>query len=466
MNTRSIRFKLIVWYAGLLLAVIVVFGAYAYQRLDHYLSYVLTKTLSMRAQRIGATLVANIPQTGEEYVSKEIEIRYAPELNDRFIRVTRPDGSTLYISGAPNDRSFDPKDVGAPRATAATREEKTGNGTDLLIVTEPTFVGTQKYFIEVGASQSANDSVLHGFLLTLTVGLPAVLALATCGGYVLIKQALAPVQKIMGAAQEITLHHLDKRLPVVRTGDEIERLSNALNQMISRLDRSFQISNRFTADASHELRTPLTIMRGELETMLSNEQLPGEIRDTLDSLFEETERLSKIVAELLALSRLDTGEAQMERVKLDLAELASTTVEQMCLLAEEKEIALACETTGPVEVEGDRARLKQVVVNLLDNAIKYTPSKGTIRLFVRARNGRAELGISDTGPGVPDAALAHVFDRFFRADEVRSREVDGAGLGLSIVQSICSAHGGSITVENLQAGGCCFTASIPLAGRN
>jgi signal transduction histidine kinase len=221
------------------------------------------------------------------------------------------------------------------------------------------------------------------------------------------------------------------------------------------------MSSRFTADASHELRTPLTIMRGELETLLLDKSTPPEVAEALNSLFEETVRLSKIVEGLLSLSRLDTGEARMQRVKLNLSELAETTAEQMCLLAEEKKIKLAFETNGRVAVEGDPSKLKQVLVNLIDNAIKYTPAGGEIRLSVENSNGRAQLHVADTGPGIPEAALPHVFDRFYRADEVRSREVEGAGLGLSIVQSICIAHGGTITVKNLKGGGCCFTVELP-----
>jgi len=151
----------------------------------------------------------------------------------------------------------------------------------------------------------------------------------------------------------------------------------------------------------------------------------------------------------------------MQRVKFDLSALAATTAEQMCLLAEEKKIKLVCETDAHVEIMGDPSKLKQVLVNLLDNAIKYTPHGGEILLFSNSLNGSAQLHVADTGPGIREAALPHVFNRFYRADEVRSREVEGAGLGLSIVQSICIAHGGTISVRNLATGGCCFTVEIP-----
>jgi len=274
------------------------------------------------------------------------------------------------------------------------------------------------------------------------------------------------VQTMMRAAQEITLRHLSRRLPSLQSDDEISHLAGVLNQMIARLDESFQNTQRFTADASHELRTPLTIMRGELEAILLGRTLTPDLRDALGSLLEEVERLVRIVEGLFALSRLDTGEAQAERVRLDLARLAETTADQMCLLAEVKHIDLIRETSQRVEIEGDRSRLKQVIVNLLDNAIKYTPENGRVALAVRSENSTALLEVTDTGPGVSDVALPHLFERFYRADEVRSREIGGAGLGLSIVQSICAAHGGSVTAANTLPRGCRFTIELPLAPKN
>ena len=233
--------------------------------------------------------------------------------------------------------------------------------------------------------------------------------------------------------------------------------------MIARLQESFENVSRFTADASHELRTPLTIIRGELEGIISRARVNDDVRAALGSLLEEVERLVTIVQRLFALSRLDAGEAQSERLKLDLAELAETTVDQMSLLTEEKGISLRCLTSEIVEVEGDPTRLKQVIVNLLDNAIKYTPIGGEIELAVWSANGTAFIEVKDTGPGIPEAALPHVFERFYRVDEVHSRDVEGAGLGLAIVQSIASAHGGSVSVNNAPDQGCQVTVSLPRA---
>ena len=466
MNTRSIRFRLIGLYAGLLALAALLFGAFMHRRLEHFLRTVLQTTLDHRAEQIVRDILPEIPKRGEAHVGAEVEKRFAPALNDRFVRVTRNGGEVLYVSGAPTDRSFVPEEVPrlpASPAQASTREQALPGRNAMLIATLPASVAGHEYVVEVGTSLAASNNVLRGLLLSLAAGLPVLAGVAISGGYVLMRRAMKPVQDIIASAQDITLHHLSRRLPATDTGDEIAEMSKVLNQMIARLDESFQHVTRFTADASHELRTPLTVIHCELEAILRNRKLDVDLREGLGSLLDEVVRLVRIVEGLLALSKLDAGVASSEPVRLDLAKLAETTAEQMCLLAEEKHILLVCKTREPVEVEGDRSRLKQVIVNLLDNAIKYTPEGGEVSLSVRGENGIALLEIADSGPGVSESALPHVYKRFYRADEAHSRNVEGAGLGLSIVQSICAAHGGSVRIRNLVPTGCIVTAELPAA---
>ena len=204
-------------------------------------------------------------------------------------------------------------------------------------------------------------------------------------------------------------------------------------------------------------------MRGELESILSQSPPAPDLPERLASVLEEVERLAKIVETLFALSRLDAGEAQAESVRFDLAQLVTSTAEQMCLLAEDKHITVTCRADGEVPVEGDRARLKQVVVNLLDNAIKYTPANGRINLRTSIHDGRALLEIEDTGIGIPADALPRVFERFFRVDKARARAMGGAGIGLSIVKAICAAHGGQVAVASVEGQGTRFKVTLPLA---
>jgi len=466
MNTRSIRFNLISRFAALLLLVTVTFAGFTYWSVRRYVVDVVGGSMLHRAEQIGRTLLRGGP-ADESYIANEIETRYAPELNDRFIRITRADGSVLYCSRNPADRSFTPANVPYPKAKtlkSELREESPSDEAKMLIAAVP-YSSDQGggYLVEAGTSLAGANRVMEALLWTLAAGLFSLLVLTVIGGWMLMNRALSPVHNITVAAQDITLRDLRRRLPVPQTGDEIANLCVVLNKMIARLQESFDNVSRFTADASHELRTPLTIIRGELEEMIQRSDLNEQIRSALGSLLEEVERLVAIVERLFALSRLDAGEAQIERVKFSLSELAETTLEQMSLLAEEKSISLQFKTKDPVQVEGDRTRLKQIIVNLLDNAIKYTPDGGAVELSVWSRNGTAFLEVKDTGPGIPESALPHVFERFYRADEVHSRDVEGAGLGLAIVRSIASAHGGDVSVSSEVDSGCRITVRLPRA---
>ena len=465
MNVRSIRFRLISRFTGLLLLVMLGFGAFTYWQVRTYIVDVIASSMNHRAQQIAQTLLRDKP-VDESYISNEIETRYAPELNDRFIRITRGDKSVLYCSHTPADRSFTPANVPYPKAQTGDsdiREEALPNEPKMVIAAIRYPVTQGGYLVEVGTSLAGADRVMTALLWTLAAGLLAIMSLTVLGGWTLMNRALSPVRDITNAASDITMRDLRRRLPIPNTGDEIADLSVVLNQMIGRLQESFENVSRFTADASHELRTPLTIIRGELEGIIARAQLHDEALSSLGSLQEEVDRLVTIVQRLFALSRLDMGEAQVERVKFDFAGLAATTVEQMALLAEEKGISLRCLSKGPVSVEGDRTRLKQIIVNLVDNAIKYTPDRGAVEVIVSSKNGTAFVEVRDTGPGVPESAIPHIFERFYRVDEVHSRDIEGAGLGLAIVQSIVTAHGGTVAVHNEPTAGCRVTVSLPRA---
>jgi heavy metal sensor kinase len=467
MNTRSLRFQLVAWYAALLTGCFVLIGAAAYVVLQSSLVGALRETQLRRARQIGQLLLDEMPGSGEARVGEEIQARYAPDLNGRLVRITRSDGSLLYVSGAPKDRSFVPTDLPPPSWLSRTkfaRQVPLPDGRKMLLTAhEVQTPGGARYLIETGAPMDDVQAHLHRWLRFLLVVLPVVAALALGGGSLLVKRALLPVDKIAASAQRISSQNLSERLPVARTGDELERLSIALNHMIQRLDEAFQYSRRFMADASHELRTPLTVLRGELESFIQEPTLASEWRERLGSALEEVERLAGIVEGLFAISRLDAGEAAAEWVMLDLARLTAATADQMSLLAEDKNIQVTCAAVEPVWVEGDQARLKQVVVNLLDNAIKYTLQGGAVALSVSALDNKAVLEVADNGVGIPPEALPRVFDRFFRVDKARSRELGGAGLGLSIVKSICAAHHGRVEARSTPGQGSRFRVELPLA---
>jgi heavy metal sensor kinase len=464
-NIRSLSFRLVTWYAGVLTIVFILLGVLTLLFLRHYLEANLLDIQARRARQIADTLVIHAGGGDKEALGRQVEALYSPETNDRFIRITRADGPVMYVSGAPKDMRFDPALVPALPANVASDARKVAlSGGSLLVAAQAvrTPDGTL-YRVEVGTSGASSEATLEHVLLMLAIGLPIAVAVAVGGGFVLVRRALRPVDRIAGKAEVITQHNLRERLPVVNSGDEIERLSVALNRMIARLEDAVNGSKQFVADASHELRTPLTVMRGELEGLAQDTHLRNETRESLGSVLEEVERLREIVEGLLALSRLDVGEPPAEWARFDLAALAASTAEQMSLLAEDKNLTVTCESSGEVTVEADRARIKQVVVNLLDNAIKYTPRGGRIGLRVAREDGYAVLDVTDNGIGIPAAAVARVFNRFYRVDESRSREQGGAGLGLAIVKSICAAHGAQVEVMSTPGKGSRFRVRQPLA---
>ena len=473
MNTRSLSFRLVTWYAGVLTTVFVVLGALTLVFLRHYLESGVLDTQVRRAAQIADTLLATIDRPGEQGIAREVEDLYSPEANDRFIRITRQGdrAGPVYVSGPPHDGTFAPRDVPAlspeadlDRSGELTRKVVLQSGSLLVGAVSHPGPSGQTYVVEVGLSTARTEATLRQVLILLAVGLPIGVIIAVTGGFILVRRALKPVDDIAQKAEQITQLNLSERLPAVNSGDELERLSVSLNHMISRLEDAVQSSKRFVADASHELRTPLTVLRGELENLAQDAALRDPTRESIGSLLEEVDRLAEIVESLLALSKLDAGEASAERVRFDLGELVATTAGQMSLLAEDKHISVRCEVAPGVLVDGDRARMKQVVVNLLDNAIKYTPNGGKVVLKIASEGDYAILEVIDTGVGIPFEALPHMFKRFFRVDDSRSRDQGGAGLGLSIVKSICAAQGAEVNVTSVPGGGSCFRVRQRLAG--
>lgn len=466
MNTRSLKFQLIGWYAGLLLGIFALLAGSTYLALRSSLVGALKETQLRRARQIAELVREKVEQQRQDDIGREVDVRYGPAVNDRFVRISRRDGVRLYLSPAPQSQSFDP--VSVPPSIWPTESEVAAQvpligGRKLLLTAHQLRLPSgETYLIETGAPMDGVQADLKKWLFFLAAMLPVVLVIAVGGGFVLVKRALSPVDRITASAERISSQNLSERLPLAETGDELERLSVALNRMIERLDKSFSYSRRFMADASHELRTPLSVLQGELETLLQQSEFSTEWRERVGSALEEVGRLSRIVEGLFAISRLDAGEATAEWIPVDLAQLAVATAEQMALLAEDKGIKVTCEASVGIWVAGDRSRLKQVVVNLLDNAIKYTLDGGALTLTIAAESTWAVLEVSDTGIGIPTEAIPRIFERFYRVDQARSREQGGAGLGLSIVKSICTAHHGRVSVTSSPGRGSRFRVELPL----
>ena len=463
-HPRSIRARLITLYVVTLSLIFVCFGGYTYWGFKEYLLNSLRLGFARRAHQVATTILADIPQRGDAFVGEEIRARYAPELNERIIRVTDQSGRVIYASSNSGALSAPLCPVfidDNPETAPVHQRETNAPKEDVQVVAIGYRVDGTRYIVEVAGAENEVSSALDGLLLTLGLGFPVLIGLSTLGVYNLLGRALRPVAEIVNSAERITLRNLSQRLPVPATGDEIERLTVALNHMIQRLDESYQVTSRFAGDASHELRTPLTIMRGELESLLNESDLNEEHAAQVESVLEEAERLTQIVEGLLTLSRLDAGESRMNKDPVDLAELASTTVEHMLPLAEEKSLTLACQAEAGVMVDANEVRVKQVIVNLLDNAIKYTPEGGKITVRVSHEASHALLEVEDNGIGISVEALPHVFERFYRSEQPQARRAGGTGLGLSMVQSIVEAHRGKVAVESREHFGCVFRVQLP-----
>jgi heavy metal sensor kinase len=455
------------WYTASIIGFFLLFGVAVYLSLGHYLESTLRANLSDQARAIAEDVRSHVLKDKISGIGGGINEHFAPQMSGRFIRVSKGDGSVIYVSRFSANGVLDGKLVPMPHpggsAEYPSEERMSGGGPNVLIQVVPVDVaGRERLIVEVGALYEPIEQVLHGLMLILGIGLPLVVAIAVGGSYVLIRRALQPVENIARQAERISYRNLFERLPVVNSGEEIERLTIALNRMMARLEAAFQHVHRFSADVSHELRTPLTILRGELEAATRNLS-HVELLDVIGSSLEETERLQKIVEQLLALSKLDAGDFQMERSRLDLGRLVTSTAEQMRLLVEEKSIHLSYNMQPEVEVDGERSRLTQVIVNLLGNAISYTGEGGQIVLSVARRDDCAVFEISDNGIGISAEALPHVFDRFYRADKARSRDYGGSGLGLSIVKAICTAHGGEVEIASSEGIGTTVSVRMPLS---
>jgi len=293
-------------------------------------------------------------------------------------------------------------------------------------------------------------------------GVPATM-LALGGGWWMMRRALAPVAALTRAAERVNEHNLGNRLPRTGNGDELDRLTEVFNAMTERLNQSFARIHEFTLHASHELKTPLTVMHGELETALQDQTLPARQREQLESELDEVQRLAKIVDGLTLLTKADAGQIALARKPVRLDELVREACADAQSLARPHDIQVSVTACEELTVAGDRHRLRQLLLNLTDNAIKYNERKGTVTLNLRRADGTAEVAIANTGPGIPAEVLPRVVDPFFRADASHSQAVEGCGLGLSIARWIVTAHGGNIHIISERTRFTTATVRLPLA---
>jgi heavy metal sensor kinase len=309
-----------------------------------------------------------------------------------------------------------------------------------------------------GLAPIANDLKLVRGVLFLA--LPLVVLVVGAGGFLLATRSLAPVRRMAEQAQRITSKDLRKGLDAGAVGAELQLLAGSFNELLTRLDRSFDTIRRFVGDASHELRTPLAVIQGEADVALAGDRTPAEYRETIAIIQDETRRLSRLVDDLLHLARADSENVKPHREPFYLNDLLAECCRSAQTLAASRGVALDCRSVQDVTFHGDPELLRRLTSNLLDNAIRYTPAGGKVSVGLETDADGVRIAVSDTGIGISPEAAAHVFERFYRADQARSREQGGFGLGLSIVKWIAESHNGTVELHSQPGVGSTFTVLL------
>jgi signal transduction histidine kinase len=452
--SRSPIVRLVALYCLLLLVLGASFALFTVRSFERSTSETILREIAARSLEIWHSAKSSLDVPSQ--LAQLMEQRFAPEAQERFIRISER-GRVLYQSQAPTGTDMPELVSQLSRSAEAFSGARFG---PLYLDRQTYIVGKRQITVDSGQSDRFASGIEHDLTRALLLGMPLLLMLAAMGGYLLMRSSLRPLERMIDAAEAITFNNPEMRLPLANTGDRLETLGLALNRMLDRLDSAYQHANRFSVDAAHELRTPLAIVRGELEFVAKHKRDPA-MDDALKTVTDEVIRMSEMVDNLGMMSHMESLWGKQAHAEFDLFALARETMDQMQLLAQEKHVEFLPLAGSATLIAGDRSRLKQLIVNLLDNAIKYTPEGGRVSVEVRPHGHRAELVVSDTGIGIAPEHQKFVFDRFYRVSA--DRGLSGSGLGLSIVQAICSAHGGKVSVVSTGGDGSSFRVELPLS---
>ena len=445
---KSIRTRLTLWYLAVIVVLLLIFSSVAYFMLDYTLYNNLDNTLQNRANSL------NTPT----YV--------VPKSNELLMSFDANGNETQSVGGVTVDT---PKLSGLIKKAIAGQNaylSATGTENQNIRLYATSFLNPfngQPVVIVVGQTTTEITDVLHTFVYVIVIAMVAIIILAGIGGLFLAERALKPVQQITKTAQNIEGSDLSQRINV-KTDDELGMLASTLNEMIGRLEESFNRQRQFTADASHELRTPLAIMQAEATLALSKERSPDDYRKSLETISQESDYMSSVIGKLLFLARSDAGKEQLTFEDVELKGLITGLASNIEALAQDKGIKFAVDAKEELTVSGDKVKLRQLFINILENAVRYTPADGHISVSLVKQESDAVISISDTGIGISPEHLPHIFERFYRVDKARARADGGVGLGLAIAKIIAESHKGNIEVESELGKGTTFTISIPVKG--
>ena len=456
---NTFRFRLTAWYLAFFTALFVLFSIFLYGMLSRGLEARLDETLVVEANTAANLFLDEIREMQGDVDKAAVEAVSEMHLGTSAVAVFA--GSRMLAGSAPGlESAFGPVARAAAGGSAAdvvlpaagfgrngARAAVHRVGRDYLVIaSEP--------LDSIAASLQVVRRVLF-------FGLPFLLGAAGFGGYLLAARSLAPLAWMAEQARKITGSNLETRLDIGHAADELKLLAASFNELLSRLDQSFESMRRFVADASHELRTPVAVIRGEADVALSKERPVSEYRESLAIILDESRRLSRLVEDLLNLARADAGHVRLQLGEFYFNDLLTDACRSVQALAASRHIALECRAAADVPFHGDEELLRRLVVNLLDNAIRYTPAGGHVSASLEAEGPELRIRVSDNGVGIAPEAAPHVFERFYRADTARSREDGGFGLGLSIVKWIAESHNGAVELTSNPEAGSVFTVTLP-----
>ena len=459
-RSHSVRVRLTLWYVGAMVVVLGVYVAAVYA----FVSRNVSEDFDQQLRHDFTWVYASLYQEPDGMFNLNEPEQLGTDMPILWVQVWRGDRSVIVYQNAEARRRP------LPQARAIVGEGitalETPDGERIRILTrrgdfrtERGAVANVRVVIQIGRSEMPMRAQMRSLAVLLVLGLPLAVIVAGVGGYALARRALAPIERMTEHARTITAERLGDRLPVVNPEDEMGRLAAVFNGTLGRLEQSFEQMRRFTADVSHQLRTPLTAIRsvGEVGLRAGHRDEAG-YRAIIGSMLEETDRLAVLVDRLLTLSRAQMGQGTISPEPVNLAELAEDVVGHLGVLAEEKGQTLSIKAEGAPTAVVDRVVVRQALINLVDNAIKFTPPGGWVRVHVSGMDGSAFVDVSDSGPGMAEEVQSRIFDRFYRGDAAAA---GGTGLGLSIAKSAVEANGGRLTLQGSSGAGSTFRISLP-----
>lgn len=461
MKKLSIGVRLTGWYLLIFAAAQILFGVGMWLLLRYHLYDIADDDLESQIQDLKQFLEAQPPDASVASLQQAMNDFYSHEHAGDYLQVYAGNGQWLYRSAFSRDHA-----IAAPDPASLKKgfnRDHVYDGLPLRFTTQPVTVHGHEYTLQTAFLIDDVVGTLDAFRASLLMFAPIVFLSAAAGGFWLSRRALAPVDAIVRSAREISGTNLQARLETLHTGDELQRLSDTLNEMLHRIEDSFVRITRFTADASHELRTPISLVRTEAELALRKSRGQDEYREALQHILLETERATALIENLLALARADAGREALNMHALDLAPMLHGLANRWSAIADLRNLDFRTNLAAEgLIVLGDESALVRVVNILLDNAFKFTSAAGVVELGLTRRDEDAIVSVRDTGLGIAKEEQLKIFERFYQVDKARSRQSSGAGLGLAIAEWIVKQHNGKITVESEAGHGATFYVILPV----